>query len=481
MPSSGYFDTVFAVSGTVTPIPDPVQGDGTVSYNQGYGVLYSTPVASGGLNFPRAQFNQLMNDVTGAIQFIQQNGASNFITSAMNGGSPYSYKLGATVMYDAGSGLQKWISVVANNVTIPGANADWQPEGAGVGVVFTGGTSTGSANAQAVATTQGNFTNTSGNIITWIAGFSNTGASTLTPDGGSAIPLKKASPTGAAALANGDIIVGLQYMGISDGTNIQVLNLANTRIRLGANTTYFYSNAGNDTTGNGSTGSPWATSQFAYNYVVNTIDAAGFSVKFQFQGSGPYTANTTCSVAPVPANTPITFDGASQVISTSSADCFTFLGAGITATVQNMTLQTAISGNGLTFANGAHLNVGAGINFGAVANQQISGTLNGIGQYTGTTATISGGATSHIALDLGARFFENGVTKTLTGTPAFSNDFVSVQDGAGLTSTSMTYSGAATGAQYIVQINGVINTGGAPTNWPTGLTAGSNPTGGRIN
>ena len=126
MPNNGYFDTVFAVSGTTTPIPDSTQSNGTVSYTQGFPVSYSTPVSSGGYNFPRGSFNQLMNDITSAIQLMQQNGCFSFITTAMNGGTPYSYNLGATCVYDAGSGPEVWISTAASNTTTPGAmGANW--------------------------------------------------------------------------------------------------------------------------------------------------------------------------------------------------------------------------------------------------------------------------------------------------------------------------------------------------------------------
>ena len=44
----------------------------------------------------------------------------------MNGGTPYSYNLGATCVYDAGSGPEVWISTAANNTTTPGAmGANW--------------------------------------------------------------------------------------------------------------------------------------------------------------------------------------------------------------------------------------------------------------------------------------------------------------------------------------------------------------------
>jgi len=42
-PSSGYFDTVFGVDGTLVTVPDGIQGDGSVSYTQGWGVDYTLP------------------------------------------------------------------------------------------------------------------------------------------------------------------------------------------------------------------------------------------------------------------------------------------------------------------------------------------------------------------------------------------------------------------------------------------------------
>lgn len=120
MPSSGYFDTIFAASGTRTTVPDAIQGDGSVSYTQGYGALYSTAVSSGGLNFPRAQHNQVLFDITTAIQNWQQNTIAPFITSSMNGGSPFSYSAYNMVL----SGGIGYISLVNSNADTP-PSAKW--------------------------------------------------------------------------------------------------------------------------------------------------------------------------------------------------------------------------------------------------------------------------------------------------------------------------------------------------------------------
>lgn len=479
MPNSLYFDTTFAENGDLVAVPDGTQSDGSVSYNQGYGIAYSTPVASGGYNFPRGQHNQILNDVTNAIQLMQQNGCFSFITTAMNNGTPYSYKLGASCLYDAGGGAQVWVSSAASNTTTPGAvGAHWNPLTSSSSPLFIGGTTTGSANAQAVATDQGDYANTAGNIVTFKAGITVTTTSTLSVDAVSNIPLKIMSSAGVRNTANGEITSGGEYIAISDGTNLQVLNPTCYRTRLTGNATYYVSNSGNDTTGNGTTGTPWATFQYARNYVAQNIDCAGFTVTYQFQGSGPYTSTTALSFSLVPANTPEIFDGAGQTISTTSADCFTLIGDGINFTPQNIKLQTATSGNCLTIDDGARLNLGVAVNFGACANQHMSIASNGLGNIQ-QNYTISGGAINHWAADLSSALLVNGRTITLTGTPAFTT-FASSQESSGIQCQGNTYTGAATGVQYIALLNGTINTNGATTNWPTGLTAGAVQSGGQI-
>jgi len=115
MPISGYFDVPFAVGGDLTAVPDGTQIDGSVSYENGYAILYSTPVGSGGFDFPRRQHNQILNDITTAIQKLQQGTPTPFITSAMNGGSPYSYPFGATVSL----GGVNYTSLVGSNTDTP--------------------------------------------------------------------------------------------------------------------------------------------------------------------------------------------------------------------------------------------------------------------------------------------------------------------------------------------------------------------------
>lgn len=116
MPSSGYFDVVFGVAGDLSTVPDGVQGDGSVSYTQGFGGDYSLPAGNPARLFvPRTKTNQLFYDITSALQRAQQNGTPPFITTTMNGGTPYSYSLGDQVM----SGGVRYISLINSNTDTP--------------------------------------------------------------------------------------------------------------------------------------------------------------------------------------------------------------------------------------------------------------------------------------------------------------------------------------------------------------------------
>lgn len=117
-PISGYFDEVFGNAGNLTVVPDAVQIDGSISYTDGWGAFYSQDPAvdpSTALLIDRAQTNQLFFDVTSALQYFQQGNAAAFITSTMNGGSPYSYPAGAVVL---NSGVT-YVSLVNTNTDTP--------------------------------------------------------------------------------------------------------------------------------------------------------------------------------------------------------------------------------------------------------------------------------------------------------------------------------------------------------------------------
>jgi len=87
-----YFITPFADSGDKNPVPEVDPGNGTVNYDKGYGPNYELPYSDpSSLDIDVGQYNQVLNDVTGSLQAIQQVGAPPFITIADNGGVAFPY------------------------------------------------------------------------------------------------------------------------------------------------------------------------------------------------------------------------------------------------------------------------------------------------------------------------------------------------------------------------------------------------------
>lgn len=121
-----YFKTPFASSGDVTVIPELVQPDGSVSYTQGYGPNYQADPGSDpdALDIERDKMNDLFLVITAALQQYQQHGTPDFITSADNGGSPYSYAKYARVLYDD-SGIKAYQSLEDANTALPTDNTKW--------------------------------------------------------------------------------------------------------------------------------------------------------------------------------------------------------------------------------------------------------------------------------------------------------------------------------------------------------------------
>ena len=113
-----YFSQVFANSGDVSAVPDAVDVSGGLSYAAGFNANFSRNLSDDPLAkaVPRAQFNKLMQDVTGAIQQIQQNGTPIWITSAMNNGVPFPYAAFSRVLYSDGHVYE---SLVRANTLVP--------------------------------------------------------------------------------------------------------------------------------------------------------------------------------------------------------------------------------------------------------------------------------------------------------------------------------------------------------------------------
>lgn len=104
---------------------------GPLSYQYGFTPNYEEDLSTvpSALPVPRPQFNQLMLDITTAIQQLQKQGAPLWVAPAVPPaqGGPASYPIFARVAYTAGApyGFQIWESQVNSNTSIPGADNNW--------------------------------------------------------------------------------------------------------------------------------------------------------------------------------------------------------------------------------------------------------------------------------------------------------------------------------------------------------------------
>lgn len=133
MPSPNpYFLYPFASLATptsdVVPIPNTGADSGGVNYQYGFTPPYEYPSSNpSNLPVPRQQFNQLMLDITTALQQLQTQGYPLWIAPAVGSaqGGPVNYPIYSVVAYNAGSGILIYESQVAKNASVPGADGNW--------------------------------------------------------------------------------------------------------------------------------------------------------------------------------------------------------------------------------------------------------------------------------------------------------------------------------------------------------------------
>jgi hypothetical protein len=128
---------------------------------------------------------------------------------------------GEAVIYGSGS----YRTILQDNL----GNTIWDQLTASTdaGGIYSGGTSTGTAANQIVAATvPAGFALVAGNQLTFIAGFTSTGATTLNANGTGAKAITKSGGAGPVPLVAGDIVIGNAVDLFYDGTQYQMLNRA---------------------------------------------------------------------------------------------------------------------------------------------------------------------------------------------------------------------------------------------------------------
>lgn len=215
-----FFKFPFAITGTRAPIAATDPGTGEVNYPTGYPSPYQLPASDpASRNIERDKNNQLYFDITNELQLLQIQGVPDFITTALNGGVPYPYGIGATCMYLG----KQYVSRVAANVDLPSVAASWAlVRLAGIPRAVAGGTA--DAVTADYSPDLGGLVD--GDQILIQHGAANTGAVTINPDGAGAIATYKGA---GLPLIAGDI-AGANFWALyvydASATALQMLNPA---------------------------------------------------------------------------------------------------------------------------------------------------------------------------------------------------------------------------------------------------------------
>lgn len=142
-------------------------------------------------------------------------------------------------------------------------------------------------------------------------------------------------------------------------------------------------------------------------------------------------------------------------------------------------VTTSSAGNAINLGAGAWARLENSFDFSTTGYGHIylagNSTLQLVGSYT-----ISGGGSLHYTVDQHSVLAVSGsITITLTGTPAFANQFLRCMENSYAYLAGITFSGAAIGVRYSAHLNAVIQTNAAGANYLPGNAAGVTTNGGQ--
>lgn len=251
---------------------------------------------------------------------------------------------------------------------------------------------------------------------------------------------------------------------------------------LTATRDFYVATTGNDTTGDGSSGSPWATINHAVQSVL-AMDLNGFSPTINV-ADGTY-ARFSVSGPGVGFHSDVggTSFGNLQIIGNTSTPANCVIDGGGSG-IGIYAWYTYVGISGFTVQNcaqGLYVDAAAWVDFssmvfGACSDAHVSAARFGVASAASNYSIVDD-ANYHWRADGGAIYCSSR-TITLTGTPAFGANFAASLAGGRIIAASNTFSGAATGSRYYADTNGTIYTGGGGATYFPGNAVGVLATGG---
>lgn len=132
MSGQKFFRSPFAATGDREAVPDTVQGDGSMSYPEGFGIDYERNPASdpAAKRIPREKTNGYLFDVTDNLRQYQTAGFPEWIEPSQNGGVAFAYPLNAYCRWNGGAGTDwaVYCAIVDGASLEPGVAAGWEAE-----------------------------------------------------------------------------------------------------------------------------------------------------------------------------------------------------------------------------------------------------------------------------------------------------------------------------------------------------------------
>ena len=258
---------------------------------------------------------------------------------------------------------------------------------------------------------------------------------------------------------------------------------------LTAARTYYVRVDGDDShTGLANTsGSAFLTIQKAVDIVSTTLDMGIYQVTIQV-GNGTYSnvflKPFVGSLPPIilgdavtPSNVLITTSsGTLSAVALTNVYCTSFC----IWTLRGLKMTTTGTGYDCVMVSiPSRIQIDA-CEFGTCINRHMD-CQNGGQIWPITSYTISGGAKKHIITGTFGEFrVISGITVTLTGTPAFSEQFVNALQSGIAFFAGATFSGSATGNRYVIDSNAIVYTNGGGATFLPGNSGGTLPTNGGL-
>lgn len=254
------------------------------------------------------------------------------------------------------------------------------------------------------------------------------------------------------------------------------------RERVTSDRTYYVATTGSDSNTGLGPGVALLTIQKAVQIIADTLSiSAGVTVTVQV-ANGTYTISTAILLYAYTGAGMVQILGntgtpGSAIIQTSAAtEIFQAACRTRPYYVGGFRLMATASSPVGFLANGGFIQFG-NIEFYTGLSTHIYAKNGGIIQALANYAIIAS-MTIHMDADTQGCVNVDGVTVTLTGTPAFTT-FASTKTLAYASADGTTFSGSGTGVRYSAETNSVINTDGAGSTFFPGDSAGSTATGGQ--